>query len=123
VQLDLTPSGRQKDIAPDLLFFLFWYILSTMIVEQTVDVPPSRQLYINVPQEVPVGKTILTFTPAFAALAENLDHAEKIWAYNRSHPEELKVKLQELQGSLDKNAFDGLSGVEYQRKVRDEWDA
>jgi hypothetical protein len=53
-----------------------------MIVEQTVDVPPSRQLYIDVPQEVPVGKAILTFTPVSAALAENIDHAEKIWAYN-----------------------------------------
>ena len=35
-----------------------------MIIEQTVDVPANRRLTLNVPPEIPVGKVILTFTPA-----------------------------------------------------------
>ena len=37
------------------------YIFS-MSVTQTVDIPPSRRLTIEVPHEVPVGPVILTFT-------------------------------------------------------------
>jgi hypothetical protein len=35
-----------------------------MNVTQTVDIPVSRRLTIDVPREVPPGKTFLTFTPA-----------------------------------------------------------
>jgi hypothetical protein len=35
-----------------------------MSVTQTVDIPPNRRLTIDVPHEVPVGKTILSFTSA-----------------------------------------------------------
>jgi len=35
-----------------------------MSVTQTVEIPASHQLTIEVPREVPAGKTILTFTPA-----------------------------------------------------------
>jgi hypothetical protein len=35
-----------------------------MSVTQTVEIPASRRLVIDVPREVPVGQAILTFTPA-----------------------------------------------------------
>jgi hypothetical protein len=35
-----------------------------MTIEQTIDVPASRRLTLDVPPEIPVGKVILTFTPA-----------------------------------------------------------
>jgi hypothetical protein len=35
-----------------------------MSITQTVEVPASHRLTIDVPREVPAGKTILTFTPA-----------------------------------------------------------
>jgi len=35
-----------------------------MSVTQTVDIPASHRLTIDVPREVPVGRTVLTFTPA-----------------------------------------------------------
>ena len=35
-----------------------------MSVTQTIDIPVSRRLVIDVPREVPVGRTVLTFTPA-----------------------------------------------------------
>ncbi|GHV84339.1 hypothetical protein AGMMS50212_16790 [Spirochaetia bacterium] len=34
-----------------------------MTVEQTVDIPANHRLTIEVPREVPAGRTILTFTP------------------------------------------------------------
>jgi len=38
-----------------------------MSVTQTVEIPVNRRLTIDVPREVPVGRTILTFTPATGA--------------------------------------------------------
>jgi hypothetical protein len=35
-----------------------------MTIEQTIDVPASRRLILDVPPEIPTGKVILTFTPA-----------------------------------------------------------
>jgi len=34
-----------------------------MTITQTVEIPPSRWLSIEVPHEVPTGSVILTFTP------------------------------------------------------------
>jgi hypothetical protein len=36
----------------------------SMTIEQTVDIPANHRLTIEVPPEIPVGRTILTFTPA-----------------------------------------------------------
>jgi hypothetical protein len=35
-----------------------------MTIEQTIDVPASRRLTLDIPPEIPIGKVILTFTPA-----------------------------------------------------------
>ena len=35
-----------------------------MSVTQTVEVPASHRLIIDVPREIPAGQVILTFTPA-----------------------------------------------------------
>ena len=35
-----------------------------MSITQTVEIPASRRLTIDVPREVPTGPVILTFTPA-----------------------------------------------------------
>ena len=42
-----------------------------MSVTQTVEIPANRRLIIDVPQEVPTGKTILTFTPAADAASDD----------------------------------------------------
>ena len=91
-----------------------------MTIEQTVEVPPSHRLFVEVPKEVPVGKAILTFTSLSAK--DDTEKAQQIWSNNRTKPDELKKKLQNLHGSLGKNAFGALDGVTYQRKVREEWD-
>jgi hypothetical protein len=53
---------------------------------------------------------------------EMLAEAEKIWAYNRAHPEEVRATLKRLKGCLPPSAFGGMDGVTYQRKIRAEWD-
>ena len=94
-----------------------------MIIEQTIEIPPSHRLFWDVPPEVPAGKTIVTFTPASTASANTeLEYADEIWADNNARSEELKTKLQDLRGSLGKNAFGGLDGVAYQHRVREEWE-
>ena len=35
-----------------------------MAITQTVEVPADRRITLEVPQEIPVGRTVLTFTPA-----------------------------------------------------------
>ena len=35
-----------------------------MTMTQTVDIPANHRLTIDVPREVPAGRTVLTFTPA-----------------------------------------------------------
>ncbi|MDR1175046.1 MAG: hypothetical protein LBK83_06210 [Treponema sp.] len=90
-----------------------------MMIEQTIEIPMDRRITIEIPPEVPVGKVILTFTPAVDRV---LEEAEKIWDWNRAHPGELKAKLLKLRGSLSSGSFGGMDGVSYQRKIRDEWD-
>jgi hypothetical protein len=90
-----------------------------MIVEQTIEIPSSRRMYIDIPPEVPSGKIILTFTPA--SVYKDIESAKAIWASNSIHSEETKNKLNNLRGSLGKDAFGGMDGVTYQRKVREEW--
>jgi hypothetical protein len=41
-----------------------------MVITQTVDIPESHRLTIDVPREVPAGKVILTFTPATSAATD-----------------------------------------------------
>ena len=91
-----------------------------MIVEQTVDIPGNRQLYVNVPPEVPTGKTILAFIPA--SVYNDLETASATWEANRNKSEELRTKLISLKGSLGKDSFGCMDGISYQKKSREEWD-
>jgi hypothetical protein len=52
-------------------FLCYIYLMSIM---QTVEIPANRRLTIDVPREVPVGPTILTFRPA---TAKKTDKAEQ----------------------------------------------
>jgi hypothetical protein len=76
---------------------------------------------------VPEGGIDDSEPPPLAELAKSLSteemlaEAEKIWAYNRAHPEEVRATLKRLKehGPL----FAGIEdGVTYQRQIRDEWE-
>jgi hypothetical protein len=45
-----------------------------MSITQTVEVPASHRLVIDVPREVPAGPVILTFTPRNEAAEDGLDY-------------------------------------------------
>jgi len=83
-----------------------------MTIEQTIEVPASRRIFLEVPREVPVGKAKLIYA-SFSA--------DEDTSITRS--DELRIKLQNLKGSLGKNAFGTLDGVAYQRQVREEWNS
>jgi hypothetical protein len=38
-----------------------------MTIKQTVEIPASHRLFIDVPREIPAGPVILSFTPAPSA--------------------------------------------------------
>jgi hypothetical protein len=97
-----------------------------MTIEQTVDIPANHRLHLDfeLPLSLPVGKAKveLTVTPDEPLADKKMEEARKIWAWNRSHREEVRAKLQKLRGSLPPASFGGMDGVSYQRKVRAEWD-
>lgn len=72
-----------------------------MAIEQTVEIPANRRLTIDVPCEVPTGRTILTFTPD-PTLTPN------------------RKPISQYFGILSPETYG--DGVDYQRKLRDEWD-
>jgi hypothetical protein len=82
-----------------------------MAIEQIVEIPPNRRLFLEVPKEVPAGKAILTYSSVSVGEDDNILPSG-----------ELKEKLEKLRGSLGKSAFCFLDGLAYQRKVREEWD-
>jgi hypothetical protein len=58
-----------------------------MTIEQTVDIPASHRLTIEVPPEVPAGRVTLTFTP----------EGETRTGGSRDTPEYLRRKAMELE--------------------------
>lgn len=107
-------------------------------LEKTVQIGADRHILLDftVPENIPAGAArafilIVDNTaappgpvgvPKASAAKEMPADAEKIWAYNRAHPKEVREKLQKLRGSISNEAFDGLDGTAYQQKVRAEWD-
>jgi hypothetical protein len=102
-----------------------------MTIQQTIDIPADRRLYLELPETVPSGKCDLRliFTPTRSiqkldpSTEKMLNDAEKTWAYTRAHPEEVRNELRALRGCTKGSpAWGGLDGVTYKRKIRDEWD-
>jgi hypothetical protein len=42
-------------------------------IQQTIEIPANHRLTIDVPREVPAGRTILTYTPATAVKGADSD--------------------------------------------------
>ncbi|MCL2808594.1 MAG: hypothetical protein FWD24_00870 [Treponema sp.] len=56
-----------------------------MTITQTIDVPSSRRITLDVPREIPTGAVILSFTPAKAT--ESI--TEKLNNYYKDHDSHL----------------------------------
>jgi hypothetical protein len=93
-----------------------------MTITQTVEVPASHELTIDVPREIPAGQVILTFTPAKKSADgktnRTLEDALRRAAEKAADPN--RRPLSYFYGIISPNAFG--DGVAYQRAIRDEWD-
>jgi hypothetical protein len=91
-----------------------------MTIEQTVEIPPNHRLIIDVPPEIPPGRTIIAFTPASKTGRDpqTAEEALRMAAEKTADPD--RKPISRLFGK-HKGIFGG-DGVAYQRAIRDEWD-
>jgi hypothetical protein len=99
-----------------------------MTVTQTVDIPESHRLVIDVPREVPAGRSVISFNSApyintdIVSLpgrtARTVEEALQMAAERAADPN--RKPISRYFGILSRNTFG--DGVAYQRKIRDEWD-
>jgi hypothetical protein len=124
----------------DALQKLFFHgmLVSMMTIQQTIDSPADRRLYLELPETVPTGNTkvhITFFT--VSAKAESRDETlerllqplPSLEEFKREAAEKTANRIasgcapfEEARELLNgRQLFDGVDGVEYQRKMRDEW--
>jgi hypothetical protein len=65
-----------------------------MSITQTVEIPASHRLIVDVPREIPTGRAILTFTPA-SAVRERMSEAQEMELF-RLHADELNAEAMDV---------------------------
>ena len=53
-----------------------------MIITQTIEIPADRRITLDVPREVPTGRTIIAFTPAKADAKPRMTEEEELELIN-----------------------------------------
>jgi hypothetical protein len=91
-----------------------------MTVEQTIEVPADRRITLEVPPEIPVGRTIIAFTPATQHRRDPKTIEEALRMAREKATDSNRKPISRLFGK-HKGIFGG-DGVAYQRAIRDEWD-
>jgi len=66
-----------------------------MTITQTVEIPADRRITLEVPRNVPTGRTILTFTPAKSVKKPRMTEAEELELINR-HADELNREAMDV---------------------------
>jgi len=101
-----------------------------MSVTQTVEILVDHRLTIDVPHEIPMGRAILTFTPASVQRSKEdsaplpggsyntVEEAMQAAAEKTADPN--RKPISEYFGILSPGVYG--DGVAYQRNLRDEWD-
>jgi hypothetical protein len=75
-----------------------------MSITQTVEIPASRRLTIDVPCEIPVGRAVLTFTPA-SVIKKKMLEAQEMELINRN-AEWLNREAEDTLAYQNLDAFD-----------------
>jgi hypothetical protein len=91
-----------------------------MTIERTIEIPASRRITLEVPPEIPTGKTIIAFTPA-PKQRSNPRTAEEALIMAEERAADPNCKPISRHFGKHGGIFGG-DGVAYQRAVRDEWD-
>ena len=55
-----------------------------MTITQTIEIPADRRITLDVPREVPTGKTIIAFTPAKDEVKPRMTEEEEIEWINKN---------------------------------------
>jgi hypothetical protein len=113
-----------------------------MTIEQTIEIPTDRRLVMELPRGIPVGrvKVALTINPVEEAPehneAEILRQIEELKRTELPRPRTIEEAIEQAEaiaadpdrlpisrlfGILKDKPF-AESGVEYQRRIRNEWD-
>jgi hypothetical protein len=90
-----------------------------MTIEQTVEVPSSHRLMIDVPSEIPAGWAKIKLTVKAKSEERRIPFVS--WLLNRRAERQTRAIMQFAGCLKDSPAFEGDS-VEIVRKIRDEWD-
>jgi hypothetical protein len=61
-----------------LSFFAKVSYIITMTVEQIIDIPVDRRITLEIPQTIPIGKTILSFTPIHNSPSVNIEEVRQL---------------------------------------------
>jgi hypothetical protein len=119
-------------------YFFHGILITMMTVQQTVNIPSDRWLHMELPETVPTGNTevhITFFTvPAKVksrdeALERLLQPLPSLEEFKREAAAKTAKRIacgrepfEEARKLLNgRRLFDGIDGVEYQRRLRDEW--
>ena len=86
-----------------------------MTIQQTVDIPVSRRLIIEVPREIPAGRAILAFTPV-PAEDETLPDEARGQSWNEAFRRALRRAYGAWADKPWENAAEDINAM------RDEWD-
>jgi len=88
-----------------------------MTVTQTVDIPQSYRLIIDVPRELPAGRTIISFTPAPEPIvshecpicAKNIDPVTGNPRYNAETVAAIEEGMSISRGEIPAKRFNSLA--------------
>lgn len=73
-------------------------IIMFMVVEQIIDIPADRRITLEIPQSVPIGKVILSFTPVKNTSVVKIEDVRKLLHKEMTEKGTLKIEANSGDG-------------------------